>query len=400
MTKLLLYDDERARRFEPFSSTRPAGELRAGVALIRERWERVAGGAAAGFISAAHLAHFEEEGAPAAWTTEVPAGALVVNTRCIPAIGARFHPDHSAWHCGGAMAAVRLGRPLAADALQGGTTALEEFAGQGNVAEIDGRWLDDVWALITTLGAQLTEDIEEFGPTLECTPPAPAIRIGDGSVFVEQGARLEPMTVLDSTAGPILVRKGAEVRAFSRLVGPCYVGAGATILGDRVSGCSIGDRALIRGEISDSVVLGLSNKAHDGFVGHSYLGRWVNLGAGTVTSNLKNTYGTVSLWTPGGVRDTGTMKLGSFFGDHVKTGIGLRLTTGSVVGAGSNVYGSAMPPKFVPPFSWGEGDQLSTYALEKFLDTAERAMSRRQVALGSRARQQLAEAHARRGRSA
>ena len=95
----------------------------------------------------------------------------------------------------------------------------------------------------------------------------------------------------------------------------------------------------VRGELSNTIFLGYSNKGHDGFVGHSYLGRWVNLGAGTITSNLKNTYGTVSLWTPDGVRDTGLQFLGTLFGDHVKTGIGLRLTTGTVLGAGANVYG-------------------------------------------------------------
>jgi hypothetical protein len=120
----------------------------------------------------------------------------------------------------------------------------------------------------------------------------------------------------------------------------------------------------------------------------------VNLGAGTITSNLKNTYGTVQMWTPNGVQDTGLLKLGTMFGDHVKTGIGVRLTTGSVVGAGSNVYGSRMPPKVVPPFSWGEGDALGRYRLDKFLETTERAMARRNVALSERARRQLTEAHA------
>lgn len=151
---------------------------------------------------------------------------------------------------------------------------------------------------------------------------------------------------------------------------------------------------MVRGEISESIVIGNANKAHDGFVGHSVLGRWVNLGAGTTTSNLKNTYGPVSLATPEGMRDTGALKLGTFFGDHVKTGIGLCLTTGSVIGAGSNVYGAAMPPKSVPPFSWGEGSALTSYALDRFLVAAERAMGRRGVQLGAAARRQLAAAHA------
>jgi UDP-N-acetylglucosamine diphosphorylase / glucose-1-phosphate thymidylyltransferase / UDP-N-acetylgalactosamine diphosphorylase / glucosamine-1-phosphate N-acetyltransferase / galactosamine-1-phosphate N-acetyltransferase len=197
------------------------------------------------------------------------------------------------------------------------------------------------------------------------------------------------------TAGPVLVRARAAVRAFTRLVGPCSIAAGVNVLGDRVHGCAIGETTIVRGELSETIVLGHSNKAHDGFVGHSYLGRWVNLGAGTITSNLKNSYGTVRVWTPEGTRDTGVNKLGSFFGDHVKTGIGARLTTGSVIGAGSNIFGTAMPPKYVPPFSWGEGEALSVYRLEEFLRTAQRAMTRRSVALTERTRRQFAAAHAR-----
>ena len=144
-----------------------------------------------------------------------------------------------------------------------------------------------------------------------------------------------------------------------------------------------------------TVVFGHANKSHEGFVGHSYLGRWVNLGAGTTTSNLKNTYGTVALWTPDGIRDTGLQFLGTLFGDHAKTGIGLRLTTGSVVGAGANVYGGAMPGKYVPPFSWGEGSSLGAYRLEKFLDVAERAMARREVPLTPGGRALLSAAYRR-----
>jgi hypothetical protein len=125
----------------------------------------------------------------------------------------------------------------------------------------------------------------------------------------------------------------------------------------------------------------------------------VNLGAGTTTSNLKNTYGTVQLWTPSGVRDTGLQFLGTILGDHAKTGIGTMLTTGSVIGAGANVYGSAMPPKHVPPFAWGEGEPYGTYAPDKFLAVAERVMRRRNVELSERQRRQLALAHAERGTS-
>jgi hypothetical protein len=119
----------------------------------------------------------------------------------------------------------------------------------------------------------------------------------------------------------------------------------------------------------------------------------VNLGAGTTTSNLKNTYGTVALWTPDGVRDTGLQFLGTLFGDHSKTGICLPLTTGSVIGAGANVVGR-MPGKVVAPFAWGELGRFETFRVDKFLEVAERVMGRRSVTLGARARRQLAASHA------
>jgi UDP-N-acetylglucosamine diphosphorylase/glucosamine-1-phosphate N-acetyltransferase len=224
--------------------------------------------------------------------------------------------------------------------------------------------------------------------------PGRAERAGEHPVLVEPDATIEPYVFFDLSAGPVLVRRGATVQAFSRIVGPCVIGVGSTAGGDRIAGSSIGDRCKIRGEVSTSIILGQSNKGHDGFVGHSYLGRWVNLGAGTVTSNLKNTYGPVAMWAPGGVRDTGLQFLGTFMGDHAKTGIGTRLTTGCVLGAGANVFGNAMPPKVVPPFAWGEAPPYETFEIEKFLQTAERMMRRRGLALSDRTRAQLRAAHA------
>jgi UDP-N-acetylglucosamine diphosphorylase / glucose-1-phosphate thymidylyltransferase / UDP-N-acetylgalactosamine diphosphorylase / glucosamine-1-phosphate N-acetyltransferase / galactosamine-1-phosphate N-acetyltransferase len=391
---LFLYDDERARRFEPFALTRPVSELRAGTELIRRRWERALGARAAGAIVAPHLADFTEDGAAPPAARAIPAGAIVANSRFAPSL-APTAGTAGAWTNEGQVAAVRLARETPLAAFTGGTAPLESFVPPGvRPTELDGRWIDEVWQFITTLLSTLREDIDTVGPDLSCVPAEEVTVIGPHGVFVERGATIEPQVVLDVTAGPVLVRAGAVVRAFTRLAGPCAVGAGAQILGDRVSGCAIGEMSVVRGEMSESIVLGHANKGHEGFVGHSYLGRWVNLGAGTITSNLKNTYGSVPLWTPDGVRDSGAFKLGAFFGDHVKTGIGSRFTTGSVIGAGSNVFGSTMPPRYVPPFSWGEGGALGEYRLEQFLQTAERAMARRAVTLSAGARKQLAAAHA------
>jgi UDP-N-acetylglucosamine diphosphorylase/glucosamine-1-phosphate N-acetyltransferase len=211
-------------------------------------------------------------------------------------------------------------------------------------------------------------------------------------VILGEGVAVEPGVVLDTSAGPIWLDDGASVRAFTRLAGPAYVGRGSCVLGGSLEACSIGPVCRIRGEFVESVALAYVNKAHDGHIGHAYLGAWVNLGAETTNSDLKNNYGTVRLWTPEGDADTGEIKMGCLLGDHVKTGIGLLLNTGTVVGAGSNLYGAAMPPKYVPPFSWGTGDELTTYRADKFLEVAERAMARRDVTLSAGTREQLGRA--------
>lgn len=392
---LYLYDDARARTFEPFALTRPACELRAGAEIVRRRWERALGVPASGFLGAPHLAAFQELDAPPFAAGPLPAGAIVANARFAPRLAATDR-EADVWRSGGRVAAVRLAGPATATRFETGELALDALsAGDGRGAGIEGWWADEVWHYLRDLDAQLADDVALLGPTLDAEPAAGATVLGKHPAYVERGATLEPFVVLDASAGPILIRRGAVVHAFTRLAGPCYVGEHAVILGDRVSGCSIGEMAKVRGEISASIVLGHSNKGHAGFVGHSYLGRWVNLGAGTTTSNLKNTYGSVALWTPQGVRDTGMQFLGAFVGDHAKTGIGLRLTTGCVVGAGANVY-DAMPPKVVPPFAWGGGAPYGTYALDKFLHVAERVMARRHVALGDGTRRALAAAHERR----
>lgn len=145
----------------------------------------------------------------------------------------------------------------------------------------------------------------------------------------------------------------------------------------------------MHGEISASIVIGHANKSHDGFIGHSMLGRWSNLGAGTLTSNLKNSYGVVSMWTERGVSPTALQFLGTMFGDHAKTAIGTRFNTGTVIGAGANVFGSEMPPKFVPPFAWGDRTPFETFDADKFIEVAERVMSRRSVPLSDGQRTML-----------
>ncbi len=402
MTALYLYDDERARTFEPFASTRPISEMLSGAVLIRERWKTVVQPTSAHFLAGSRHTDFDEGEQSRAATGEIPAGSIIANARCAPALpgditdAARRAASCSMWRSGDRLAAVRIKEPLNVSAFADGTLSLESLvAGTGGIGNLEGWWLDEVWDFIRHLPEQLTADITAYSKQPYIRPsrlPDHVTVIGEHPVIVLGDTQIEPHVVLDASAGPILINMGSHVRAFSRITGPCYIGQSVQIMGGDVSGCSIGDVCKVRGELSSTIFLGYANKGHDGFIGHSYLGRWVNLGAGTITSNLKNTYGTVALWTPTGLRDTGMQFLGTLFGDHVKTGIGLRLTTGTVLGTGANVY-DQMPPKSVPPFAWGGEPPYSLYRADKFIETAARMMSRRHVELSDRARRHLMAVH-------
>jgi UDP-N-acetylglucosamine diphosphorylase/glucosamine-1-phosphate N-acetyltransferase len=389
---LVFLDDDIAREFEPFALTRPVSELRAGAELIRRRWEIALGLSSSGIIAADHLADFEENGAPPVRRDELAAGTVVVNARCAISLE-RADADADAWRCDGRLAALRLRASCPAASVEARFEEWEESP-TGTIADVGGWWLDAVWDLVRHLTDMMSADIPLLGATLATEAGGALTRVGAYPVFVDESAAIDPYVVLDATAGPILVRRGAAIHAFSRIVGPCVIGEDTVVNGGRIAASSIGETCRVHGELNSTIFVGHANKSHDGFIGHSVLGRWVNLGASTVNSNLKNTYGSVSLWTPSGIKQTGMQFLGTFFGDHAKTAIGTRLTTGCVVGAGANLVGGTAA-KVVPPFAWGM-DGAQVFALDRFLVTAERMMARRHVTLGERARRQLSAAHAQR----
>jgi UDP-N-acetylglucosamine diphosphorylase/glucosamine-1-phosphate N-acetyltransferase len=390
---IYLYGDAQSRTFEPFALTRPAGEMRAGALLVRERWMRALGAPVSGHIVAPVLVGFEEPGsAPVLGNATIPAGSWIANARFAPAL-VRV-PQGDILHADGRIVAVRSDRDVPSAALADGSLALESFTlTSGSAAQVDGWWMSDVWDYVRHLVPMLDADVPILGAGLPSGVPRGAVGVGSHPVFVADGAVVEPSVCFDTSSGPILLCAGVHVQAFTRLVGPLYVGEHSILTTDRIAASAIGDTCKVHGELSNTIFIGHANKGHDGFVGHSMLGRWVNLGAGTITSNLKNTYGTVQLWTPAGVRETGLQFLGTLFGDHAKTGIGTRLTTGCVLGAGANVFGSEMPPKAVAPFAWGEAGEFVTYRVDKFLEVAERMMARRHVTLGDAMRTQLTRAH-------
>jgi UDP-N-acetylglucosamine diphosphorylase / glucose-1-phosphate thymidylyltransferase / UDP-N-acetylgalactosamine diphosphorylase / glucosamine-1-phosphate N-acetyltransferase / galactosamine-1-phosphate N-acetyltransferase len=212
-------------------------------------------------------------------------------------------------------------------------------------------------------------------------PPSdgPYHLIAEQDVIVSPQAKLSPGVVLDASKGPVVIDDGAMIGANSVLQGPVYIGRYSTIapLSYIHSGTSIGPLCKIGGEVAASVFLGYSNKVHEGFVGHSYIGEWVNLGAGTTTSNLKNTYGPIQMQIGGKAIETDRRFLGTMIGDHTKTAIGTRLMSGSYIGYCSLLAGSDLPPRFIPSFTFWTDAGAVPYKMEKARDVMKQVYSRR-----------------------
>jgi UDP-N-acetylglucosamine diphosphorylase / glucose-1-phosphate thymidylyltransferase / UDP-N-acetylgalactosamine diphosphorylase / glucosamine-1-phosphate N-acetyltransferase / galactosamine-1-phosphate N-acetyltransferase len=245
---------------------------------------------------------------------------------------------------------------------------------------VGGAMINYPWDLVERTGEAIRQDWTWRRETQESVmPPSLAVIGPKEQALVHPGARVEPLVVADTTNGPVIIDRGAVVQAFSRLEGPCYVGPESWVVGARVRGCTIGPKCRVGGEVEASIVQGYSNKYHDGFLGHSYIGEWVNLAAGTQTSDLRNDYDTVRVFVAGQRRSTGRGKVGAFIGDHTKTALGALLNTGSAIGvfAGLLPSGTLLPP-VVPSFCQVNRGQLhEQWDLRKLLAAAAVAMRRR-----------------------
>jgi UDP-N-acetylglucosamine diphosphorylase/glucosamine-1-phosphate N-acetyltransferase len=390
-TRLYLFDDGRARRWAPFTLTRPAGELRYGCLTFRERAERLFGVPCSGHLSRRALEGFDEPGAaPVVQREAVPHDVrrIVLSSRVAP----DFQEPPSLPGGGRLTVAgetvgwvLEPGQPLPPDAL------LRDPASgtSGPAAELAGELLRRPWHLVDGTAERIAKDVVKL--FLDDHKPERLIHIGRGMLSMSARSEIEPGVVVDTRGGPVRLDDGVRVEGPARLVGPLYVGRDSTVVGGRVATSSIGPVCRLRGEVAHSVLLGWVNKSHEGHLGRAMLGRWVNLGAGTQNSDMKNNYGTIRVWTPDGEEDTGLIKVGCFLGDHVKTGVGTLLNTGTVIGAGSNVFGGLMPPRVVPPFSWGSGTGLSEYRFDRFMQSAEAGMARRGERMTPGARRILAQ---------
>lgn len=390
---LCLFEDEQVDRFYPLSETRHLTELLVGSASLCERVERTF---ADYTLRYAGRPHIEQSMPPASRVDRRPEGddgvVLFLNARLLAsdALRSEFSDRRPALFrtpdgdiVGATVPAADFDRLFPTGEI-GEMPRFEELEHLDRREVRSARLYEWLWDLIDDTGSRIAEDaldtdrwngLESIPDAIHVTSPT--------QLKVEPGVAIEPGVTIVCDDGPVLISSGATIMANSILRGPLYIGPNTTIkAGARIyGGTSIGPWCKVGGEVEDSVILGYSNKQHEGFLGHSYLGCWVNLGADTNTSDLKNNYGEISVSMKGESVATGRMFLGTLVGDHSKTAINTMLNTGTVIGICSNVFGGGFPPKEIPNFSWGGASGLVRHEVDKAVDLARQVMARRNVVL-------------------
>lgn len=423
---LLMFEDDLWRNFVPLSYTRPLFDMRCGAFTLRERiaamletrlyepvrnvqvdnrglsdpdWTRPVGSMAnpaptqqfAGLCRSQLMACYGPRGGIGFFLRESTPVTLIngrtLDLSWLPRLLAE--PVGVVYESGGTLLGARLSPALASVALyylrdQRTEDALEELRRFGKVVEIETTLCNYPWDFITQAGEQLIRDLPLLAarlPRYQTADPQVVVH-GAEHIYVAPTAQLDGPLVLDARDGPIFIDEYAHIEPFSFIQGPTYIGKKTLISSARIRAeSSIGPVCRIGGEVEASTIQAYSNKHHDGFLGHSWLGEWVNIGAMTTNSDLKNNYGTVRVAVEHlGNIDTGQLKLGCFLADHVKLGIGMHLSGGSVVGTGSSIYGIHMVPKTVPPFTWGS-EVFYEYHIDRMVTVSQKVMGRRKQEL-------------------
>lgn len=401
--RVCLFEDARVADLEPLTLTRPAFDLLCGCTTLAEKQARFFEADEVGLLVRPLLAEVTREQRPGQPVNDLDwlwagsgssgpdsraGGVVLVNARWLPPEGCIEEPSGPCVGLVGDEVAYAVLTPaqLGDCSPQRIDRAVERWRSTLPGHPAGGRLVRHLWELVDANAGEIHLDAWYAAPTRALRKDnLPAVTGPYERLMIDPTARIEPMVVADTTNGPVVVDREAVITAFTRLEGPCYIGPRTQVHGAKVrAGTSLGPECRIGGEVEASIVLGHSNKYHEGFLGHAYVGEWVNLGAGTHNSDLRNDYGEVSVVIDNRAVRTGRGKVGCFLGDHTKAGLGVLLNTGTNVGAFCNLLPTGrLLPRYVPSFCsvWNGALTESAAELSPLLETAAKAMRRRGRAL-------------------
>jgi UDP-N-acetylglucosamine diphosphorylase/glucosamine-1-phosphate N-acetyltransferase len=244
------------------------------------------------------------------------------------------------------------------------------------------------WDIMADIGARIRDD---FAFLMKSAEAPQAVRVADGArlvgereIYLGHGVRVNTGAIIDATDGPIYIGDNSQIDSMALLKGPCYIGPNTIVARGVIAGSSIGHTCRVGGEVEESIFHEYVNKHHEGFIGHGLVGAWVNFGALTTNSDLKNNYSVIRVSLDGEQVDTGSIKVGSFIGDHTKFGIGTLLTTGINIGTCCNIFGGTLiTDKEVDSFRWGSTGSFVEHDFDKAMDTNKKVMARRNATLSA-----------------
>ena len=368
----ILFDSFHREALLPFAYTRPVADIRVGILIIREKWEKLLN---------TKTSTLTEDYLSIKYPLIKGEKNMLINGSVLPT--AALVEEVKALKPGETLSRDDQVIAMFLDAddvdMAGDVDATEDIVSEQEFIQIK-----NTWDIFYYNGRTIVSDFELLTKGRKSQPVSKTNFInGDASlIFIEEGASVE-FAFLNTKQGPIYIGKDAEVMEGAKIKGPFALCEHATVKMDAkiYAGTTVGPHSKVGGELNNVVIFGYSNKGHDGFMGHSVMGEWCNIGADTNTSNLKNTYDNVRLWSypEESFVNTGLQFCGLMLGDHSKCGINTMFNTGTVVGVSANIFGSGYQRNFIPSFSWGGTQGFQTFKLNRAFKVAEAMMKRRGI---------------------
>ena len=369
---IILFDGKEYSDLLPLTFTRPVAELRMGILTFAERWKLIFQTEKISYLTQRYLSE--------KYTLQNEEENVFINPAYFPNQDFIFQLKN-----------LKFGEAFYyQEELVAAKTTLENFQLNNFVKKLDITFesfhIQYPWDLFTYNSEAITYDFQLITQGRKSCTLSNTVRIiGDPSqLFVEEGAVAE-CAILNTKEGPIYLGKNSEIMEGAMIRGSFALGTGSKInMGAKVyGGTTVGPYSKVGGEVNNIIILGYSNKGHDGFVGNSVIGEWCNLGADTNSSNLKNNYAEVKLWnyTKQKFIKSGLQFAGMIMGDHSKSAINTQFNTGTVVGVSANIFTSGFPPNIIKSFSWGGKSESPNFKLEQVFEVAERTMKRRGIEL-------------------
>lgn len=388
---ICIFEDEKYKNFEPLIYSRPVYDLVYGASSIKEKIKKEFPDAVISLHCRKYLEPIVKSNNPHCKVNDFEAEQLFfINSRVIEfdKLHSFFANDEDKLLIADdiLIAAKIFGKKLDKIKTKINNTIDVNLFDDIPSENTDIKVINYLWDLIYLNGDELRKDfawLERQNSSVRIKNPenvfSSAHFINSGQVFVSRGVQIKPGVVIDASSGPVYIDENAVIKSNAVIEGPVYIGKSTNVnkFASISENVSIGNVCKVGGEVEDAVIHSYTNKQHPGFLGHSYLGSWINIGADTNCSDLQNNYGTVKVQVNGKHIDSGKQFVGLIMGDHSKTAISTMFNTGTVVGFSCNVFGAGFPPKYIASFGWGGADSVKTYKLTKAAETASKVFERR-----------------------